>query len=108
MLSTPRATPPLAELIPLRELARRLPPRRAGRPVHVSCLWRWVTAGVRGHKLPVWKIGATPCSTEAALLAFISATSQVAEAPAPAPRAETAEMLEKAGIHPAKAVARGR
>lgn len=37
----------LSEAITLREAARGLPPARAGRPVSVSCLMRWVKRGVR-------------------------------------------------------------
>ncbi|HZV05240.1 MAG TPA: hypothetical protein VE999_09180 [Gemmataceae bacterium] len=31
----------------LSDAARRLPSARQGRPVHSSCVWRWITSGVR-------------------------------------------------------------
>jgi hypothetical protein len=49
-------------LIGLCEAARRLPPGQSGRPVHFSCVFRWVTDGVPGPdgrrvKLEAIKVG---------------------------------------------------
>jgi hypothetical protein len=39
----------LAQLVPFSEVAKSLPPSRAGRPVHVSTISRWRCPGVRGR-----------------------------------------------------------
>jgi hypothetical protein len=48
----PPESPILSEItaglgLSLTQAARRLPSSRAGRPVHSSCIWRWITSGVR-------------------------------------------------------------
>lgn len=45
------------KLITFTELARRLPRRRRGRPVHVSTIFRWRSPGVRGVKLEATRVG---------------------------------------------------
>ena len=44
-------------ILTLAQLARRLPARRLGRPVHVSTLHRWRNTGVRGVRLECVRIG---------------------------------------------------
>jgi hypothetical protein len=39
--------------ISLNQVARMLPPGRRGRPVHLSCVLRWIIDGVRTPKGPV-------------------------------------------------------
>jgi hypothetical protein len=65
--------PLVDECLSLSQAARRLPRLRAGRPVAPSTLWRWATAGVRGVKLEVVRIGTTVCTSVPALQRFIAA-----------------------------------
>jgi hypothetical protein len=53
----------LKKLFPFRELAKQIPARRAGRPVHFSCLHRWSQNGCRGVKLQYVQVGATRCAS---------------------------------------------
>lgn len=57
------------DLIPLREVPRILP-RRNGKRVHLTTVWRWTTKGVGGIILPVIHIGRTPFTSRRALIAF--------------------------------------
>lgn len=63
------------EFIPLSEVPELLPFRRRGKRVHISTVWRWASKGVRGQKLKTWRVGGTTCTTDEAILEFISATS---------------------------------
>jgi hypothetical protein len=56
-------TKEILELITLTEAAKRFPSRRRGRPAHVSSLIRYVTRGLKGHRLRAVKAGATWCTT---------------------------------------------
>jgi hypothetical protein len=40
---------------------------------HVCTVWRWVTKGVRGHRLESWSIGGTRYTSTSAIDAFLSA-----------------------------------
>jgi hypothetical protein len=43
---------PLTEqIISLREATKSLPVRRRGKPVHISCVYRWTLNGCKGIKL---------------------------------------------------------
>ena len=54
------------EMFSLQDAAKKLPPLRAGRPVNVSTIWRWVTNGYKGIKLETINIGErTMTSTDA-------------------------------------------
>jgi hypothetical protein len=61
------------ELITLRQAAAELPRRRAGRKTHVSCVYRWTTAGCRGVRLRYAQCGATRCTSRAWLREFFDA-----------------------------------
>ena len=60
----------LEKPISLAQAAAELPPRRAGRPASVSCLYRWSTAGCRGVVLETIQIGGTRCTSREALQRF--------------------------------------
>jgi hypothetical protein len=69
---------PLHNLFPLSEAARRLPPRRQGRPVSASTPWRWATVGCRSAdgrivKLAAVRVGCTWMTSERALAKFLRA-----------------------------------
>src|SRR5262245_24769943 len=63
------------ELLSLREAARLLPARRKGKKPHVSCLYRWTTAGCRGVRLDFVNVGGTRCTSREALARFIERLS---------------------------------
>ncbi len=66
---------PLSEEIrPLAEWARRLPPLRRGRPVHVSTLWRWAMRGLRGIRLETVLVGGARVTSADALRRFFANT----------------------------------
>jgi hypothetical protein len=71
-------------LISLYEAAKSLPRRRAGKKPHVSCLYRWTTAGCRGVILESVQIGSTRCTSREALARFFGAltTGRPGELPA--------------------------
>lgn len=73
------------KVITLTEAARGLPRRRAGRPVHPSCLFRWSRApGCKGIVLETVQIGGTRCTSREALARFFEALTVQAEGQAPA------------------------
>ena len=73
------------ELITLANAAKHFPSRRRGRPAHVSSLIRYVTRGMKGHRLRAVKAGATWCTTLAWLEEFCTAlASSAIHSPAPA------------------------
>jgi hypothetical protein len=57
-------------LISLAQAAKHLPRRRGGRPVHVSCVYRWTTSGCKGIILESIQIGGTRCTSRQALARF--------------------------------------
>ena len=59
-------------LVSFREVARRLPPLREGKPVNVSTVHRWCTRGLRGVRLEYVQVGGTKCTSEARLSRFFS------------------------------------
>ncbi|MGA2255112.1 MAG: DUF1580 domain-containing protein [Thermoguttaceae bacterium] len=62
---------PITEtLLSFSEAARNLPRRRAGRPAHLSCLYRWSTSGCRGVVLESLQVGGTRCTSREALARF--------------------------------------
>ncbi|NLF06866.1 MAG: DUF1580 domain-containing protein [Pirellulaceae bacterium] len=78
-------------IITLTEAARLLPRRRAGRPVHVSCLYRWAQIGCRGVRLEIVQIGGTKCTSREAMQRFFGRlTAQANGQPvAPPPRSKS-------------------
>jgi len=71
-------------LISLADAAGELPRRRRGRRVHVSCLYRWSTAGCRGVVLESIQVGATRCTSREALQRFFERLSAPVQAGAAA------------------------
>ncbi len=67
-------------LITLAQAADELPRRRRGRKVHVSCLYRWSTAGCRGVVLESIQVGATRCTSKQALQRFYERLSESRQA----------------------------
>ena len=57
-------------LFSLAEAAKHLPRRRGGRPVHVSCIYRWTTSGCKGVVLEALQVGGTRCTSREALARF--------------------------------------
>jgi hypothetical protein len=81
-------------IITLTEAARSLPHRRAGRPVHISCVYRWTQIGVKGIRLETVQIGGTRCTSRESLQRFFDAlTAQAEHRPGP-PRATAARRKE--------------
>ncbi len=97
--------------ITLSQAARRLPSNRGGRPVHISCVLRWISNGVRlgdGRivRLEAARVAGRWLTSEAALQRFIAAQNPGAIS-APTIRTPTqrqraseraARELEKIGI----------
>lgn len=66
------------ETLGLREAAERLPPGRGGRPVTVSCLTRWIIAGIKTPgrepvRLEAVRVGGRWVTTAGALRRFSAA-----------------------------------
>jgi hypothetical protein len=57
-------------LISLADAAKILPRRRGGRRAHVSCIYRWTTAGCKGVILESIQVGGTRCTFREALARF--------------------------------------
>ena len=57
-------------IIPLLEAPQYLP-RRRGKKVHISTLFRWAKKGTAGKRLETVKIGGTRCTSLEALQRFI-------------------------------------
>ena len=77
--------PTTETLISLAQAAKHLPRRRAGKRPHVSCLYRWSTAGCRGVVLESIQVGGTRCTSREALARFFRRLTQ-GDAAAPATR----------------------
>lgn len=65
-------------------------------------MWRWATAGVRGNRLEVIRIGKTLCTTDEAIVRFFNSSTlppaKVAEAVRAAQRQSAAAILDAAGM----------
>ena len=71
-------------ILSLKEAARFLPVRRAGKRPHVSCIYRWTTSGCRGVILESLQIGGTRCTSREALARFFEQlTTNAGCCPAP-------------------------
>jgi hypothetical protein len=71
--------------MPLAEIAKHLP-KRNGRGVSRSTLYRWVKYGLKGHKLAYVQVGGTRCTSMANVEKFFASLSsepQVREEKAP-------------------------
>jgi Protein of unknown function (DUF1580) len=87
---------PLAEWIPLAQAADELPRRRRGRKTHVSTLYRWTTTGCRGVRLEFAMVGATRCTTRAALARFVARLTSACSSESMRPSAPTEAAARKA------------
>ena len=101
MSATVPASPVLSEIVSgkglsLSQAARRFPSSRLGRPVHSSCVWRWIASGVRlpsGEvvRLEVARLSGRWLTSEPAIERFLAAQTPRADQPTPvAPRTPTA------------------
>ena len=63
------------ETFPLAEAAKFVP-KRHGRKVHFSTLWRWQKIGVRGVRLEVVRIGGALCTSREAVQRFVERLSE--------------------------------
>jgi hypothetical protein len=63
-------------LLTFAQAAKKIPPRRGGRPVHVSTIHRWAMAGVRGERLESLLVGGTRMTSVEALQRFYERLSQ--------------------------------
>ena len=45
------------EFVPVDAVPDRLPPRRSGREIHESAVYRWIQRGIRGVRLEAIKLG---------------------------------------------------
>ena len=61
-----------AQVISLAKAAKEQPTRRADKPTHISCLYRWTKAGCKGVKLEFIQIGGTRCTSREALARFFA------------------------------------
>lgn len=52
------------------------PPRRGGKRLHVSCIYRWTVTGCRGVILESVQIGGTRCTSREAVLRFLEQLTQ--------------------------------
>src|SRR5262245_1159791 len=68
-------------LIPLSELAKRLPRRRRGRPVSPSTPHRWRYPGLRGIRLECIRVGGSWCTTMSAFREFCARLSALERPP---------------------------
>lgn len=59
-------------MFPLNEAVEYLP-KRSGKKVHYSTLYRWSTRGARGRTLETWMVGGVRYTTVEALERFIDA-----------------------------------
>jgi hypothetical protein len=64
--------PAVEPLIRLADVPRLpwLPRRRKGKRLHISSVIRWVSPGLRGHRLEALRVGGCLCTSEAALRRF--------------------------------------
>ena len=92
----------LEEAISLREAARLVPRRRAGKSLSIGTLYRWAGAGLRGHKLETIRVGDSVCTSRAALAAFFAALSREGKRSMPA-RVATPERRKRAKRRAARA-----
>ena len=86
-------------LLSLHDAAHLLPRRRQGKPVHVSCIYRWTTSGCRGVVLESLQIGARRCTSCEALARFYAALSNpnpsIRVARTPAKRQANIDLAER-------------
>ena len=62
-------------LISLAQAAKLRPAGRQGRPTHVSTVYRWISRGVRGHRLEAIRLGGAWYTSVSALQRFANLLS---------------------------------
>lgn len=86
----------------LKDAAKTIPRRRAGKKAHVSCLYRWTSTGCRGVILESIQIGATRCTSREALARFFAALTHAnptrANLPPARNKSAVEAKLEQAGL----------
>jgi len=99
------------EVLTLSEAAERLPKRR-GKPIHISTIYRWAMTGLRGVRLETLPVGGSHCTSLEALQRFAETLAETPRsprgfAPRPAPSkrkqrqrriAAANKRLDRAGI----------
>jgi len=92
------------ELLSLPETARRLPPGRSGKTVHLSTIMRWILRGVRGLggkpvRLEAIRLGGRWLTSVEALQRFVAAQTPDLDSKPNLPRTATARerASERAG-----------
>ena len=60
------------DIVSLTDAAKLCPRRRGGKRPHISCLYRWTTAGCKGIVLESIQIGGTRCTSPQALARFFA------------------------------------
>ena len=68
--------PTAEELITLAAACKLLPKRRRGKRPHVSCLYRWASAGLNGIVLETIQVGSTKCTSREAVARFLTRLTQ--------------------------------
>jgi transposase len=76
------------QLVPLREVPQFLP-RRAGRKVHISTVYRWTQRGVRGIQLESVRVGGSTYTSREAMQRFAERLSQPGQVQLPGGPATT-------------------
>jgi Protein of unknown function (DUF1580) len=94
-------------VIGLAAAARRLPPLRAGRPVHPATLTRWIDKGIIGPggqrvKLEALRVGASWVTSTEAIQRFCDALSVRPDGNAAAPPVRTPGQRQRASEAAAK------
>jgi hypothetical protein len=79
-------------LLTLSQAARLRPPSRGGRPTHPSTLYRWISRGLRGHKLEGIRLGGTTYTSREALQRF---GERLTSGPSPAAAAAGADRRQQ-------------
>jgi hypothetical protein len=82
-------------LIALGQVPKRLPRRRAGKRVHVSCVYRWTKVGCRGKFLDFIQVGGTRCTSLEAIARFFDELTESAGT-GPAPTVRSTAQRERA------------
>lgn len=68
------------QLMRLGEVSTDLP-RRNGKKIHTSTVWRWTRRGLRGIRLETLRIGGTTYTSKEALQRFANQLSRIGESP---------------------------
>lgn len=86
------------ELIPLRGVPKRLPPRPDGGRIHISAVYRWVSRGIHGVVLESVRIGGSTYTSAEALARWavrLTNPDATSETPTPKQRQCSLEKLSR-------------